>query len=132
MTRNRILVATAGIACWASPALGGSIYQWQWEPGSPGQYVYNDRGGAVNSITAVFDENTSRLSWEANFGPASDSGLISDGFSLALNAGGSPFGIGGELAMLYFDATGAEPVLSVYGYNGLTANDSFRDGAPDP
>jgi hypothetical protein len=118
-----------GATTLATPALAGSIYQWHWEPGSPGEYVYNDRGGAVNSADATYDAKTGRLSWSANFGPPSaNPDRLTNGFTLALNAGGDPVGFDGQLAMLYFDATAASPIMSVYGYNGTPLNDSWRDG----
>lgn len=114
----------------ADTAFAGSIYEWSFQEGDPGNYVYSDRGGAVNMAHSVYDTNTGRLRWEANFGPPSaNPGRQTGGFTLAMNSGGDPVGTQGELAMLFFDATGVSPILSVYAYNGTSLNDSWRDGS---
>ena len=52
-----------------------------------------------------------------------------DGFTLAVNDGPNPKGHGGELALFYFDATGTDPVVSVYNYNGQNTQTSWQDGS---
>ena len=58
-------------------------------------------------------------------------GVYADGFTLATSDGENPVGKSGELALLYFDATGGSPVLTGYGYNGRNDLTSYYDGTSD-
>lgn len=122
--------ATSG-ACTTAGTSGSILYSYTYLNGNFG-YARNDSGGAVQTMAATFSPVTKRLVFDATFAGATTGGpLITQGFWLVLDNGPNPKHHPGELAIFYFDATvmGA-PKLSVYAYNGASANDSWRDGDP--
>ena len=109
-------------------------HEWNWEFGDTG---HSTAGGKVENLNTVFDIESQTLDFTMVV--SDTNGRESNGFTLALNTGANPKGLGGELALLYFDASGAEPVLTAYAYNGVNAQTSYFDGsaqagtqAPDP
>ena len=56
--------------------------------------------------------------------------LLTDGFTVALNEGFLPVGNPGEMAHLYFDASGDDVRINVFGYNGNDDVTSHLDGSP--
>lgn len=126
------LTALAALAAGPGLCLAGPIYGWNWS--NPGPGTFSNNGGRINWVESQFDTNNNRLRWTANFGQEA-SKLRTTGFTLALTAGPSPHPMAGEVALLYFDAedafasTGA-PILTAYGFNGLTDDKSYMDGSP--
>lgn len=103
-------------------------YLWTWTPAVGGA---NNAAGEIRSVNASFDDVSNKLTWFANFGAVPGSpALRTDGFHLVLSPGPNPKGHAGELAIMYFDATGAAPKMTVYGYNGFNGGSSFMDGSP--
>jgi hypothetical protein len=112
------------------------MYGWDYVKGQPGngsQYGRSDAGGTVESINSTFDSVTKRLTFDVFFSGATSGGpLLTSGFWLVLDNGPNPKTHAGELAIMYFDAaTLSSPKLTVYGYNGQNANNSWQDGASD-
>ena len=101
------------------------VYQWDWSADVNGTSGLNMNGGEFESVHAQFDSNTDRFLWEVTFADQ-----ISDGYTLAVNNGPNPKGHAGELALIYFDATGTEARVTGYAYNGVNSLNSFRDGSP--
>lgn len=86
----------------------------------------NPSGGQVTGITSTFDNVSEVFTWEVHFAP----GLLSEGFTLAVNNGPNPKGHDGELALFYFDATTpATPRLTAYAYNAKNDATSYKDGS---
>ena len=83
----------------------------------------SDNGGDIKKVQANYNETTESLSFEMVIDP------VSEGFTLALNNGPNPKGHGGELALIYFDASGTDPVITVYAYNGANTQTSYKDGS---
>lgn len=120
---NSVLAVVCGLAT-AAPALAGdTAFMWQWERGDTGN---SDRGGRIESVTARFDSATNIFNWNVVF-----SNQVTDGFTLAVSPGPNPKGDAGELALLYFDATGTDVVVNAHGYNGHNSATSYRDGSPE-
>lgn len=116
--------AAFGLAASASAALATN-WIWDWD----GSTAYNQDGGRINSIHAEFNDATNRFVWRTNFGN-NPSGKRTEGFWLAVSPGPNPKGHAGELSIYYFDAGSASPTLTVYAYNGVNGNTSYKDGSP--
>jgi hypothetical protein len=86
--------------------------------------------GRTSIVRTTYNPASKRLTWEATFKP--ENGVLPNGFTLAINNGPNPNGMPGQLALFYFDCSGtgpiADPILTVYGYNGLNNANSFKDG----
>ncbi len=130
------LAATVGVVALASSGAQATMFGWNYVKGQPGngsQYSRSDTGGTVESINSTFDSTTKRLTFDVFFTGATSGGpLITSGFWLVLDNGPNPKTHAGELAIMYFDAaTLSSPKLTVYGYNGQNANNSWQDGSSD-
>ncbi len=86
----------------------------------------SDGGGDIKNVTTSYNEATDDFEFSLTVGPESD------GFTLALNGGPNPKGHEAEMALVYFDASGPEPVITIYAYNGLNTLTSWQDGSGDP
>ena len=110
----------------AAPAVAGT-YTWNHVPAANS---YSNSAGTLLNVTTSFNTNTNVLSWYATFGAVpNSSSLFTNGFTLALTDGPNPKGNDGELAILYFDARTATPILTAYGYNGKNDTTSYKDGS---
>lgn len=122
---SRIVLTASAIA---AAALGSTqtSYVFDWTQGAQ-----DSSGGTLNRLTTSYAPSTHRFTFRANFGavPGNPS-LSTQGFWFVTTGGGKPSLDGGELAILYFDATGGSPKLTAYGYNGVSGNDSYADGSP--
>lgn len=106
----------------AAGAASAQTYQWEWT----GQSGHSDAGGEIEHVLARFNTITNQTLWRLTFADQ-----ITDGFTLAVSPGPNPKGHGGELALLYFDATSLnDPRITVYNYNGHNSMTSFKDGSP--
>jgi|GEM_PF-1903532 len=86
----------------------------------------SDAGGDIKNVETTFNEDTGEFTFELVI--ANPYGRITEGFTVALNNGPNPKGHGGELALFYFDASNGAPVVSVYAYNGMNTQTSWKDG----
>lgn len=115
------IAALSGLAiaalCGAAQA---DVCIWDWQRTNEG---LNDAGGRVSSILASYDTVTHQFSWQVDY-----SDQIVDGFWLAVSPGANPKGHAGELALIYADFSRATPAISVYAYNGVNGDNSYRDG----
>lgn len=131
--RSLALIAGAACALAAAPA-HATVYTFDWNPSTPnppgGSYGYNPAGGAIEQINSSFNSVTKQFTFNVQFGPASSGGPLSTkGYWLVINNGPNPKNMPGQYAIMYFDAsTLSAPKLTVYGYNGKNAADSFSDG----
>ena len=82
----------------------------------------SDNGGDIQRVTATFNDTTNELTFKMVV-----SGEDTDGFTLAINDGPNPKGHGDEMALIYFDNSGTEPVITAYNYNGQNNFTSFHD-----
>lgn len=129
---NRTITTTM-IALLAAATTTGianaSLYEWDWTPASTdgSNLGYNSYGGDINTIHGEFNTTTQTLKWLVNY--KNESHFDPEGFTLALNNGPNPKGHAGELALIYFDATRSNPVLTAYGYNGQNSTSTFYDGS---
>jgi hypothetical protein len=98
----------------------GNLYQWSQAGGGTGT------AGTIEWTYAAHDELLSELTFETRI--AHPAGARTKLFTVAINDGPNPKGQG-DLALLYFDATGAEPVVTVYAYNGENTFTSYYDGS---
>jgi len=101
------------------------IHRLFWEPSASSG---NKAAGRALSFDVSYDTDTLTLQWIVNF--QEQSGVKPNGFRLALNGtGDNPKGHNGELAFFYLDASDLDnPVLTVYGYNGINGH-SWKDGS---
>lgn len=93
----------------------------------------NESAGILEQLQVSYDDVTNDFTWSLTFGGQPGMGSTFhtiDGFWFVLTAGGMPSQ--GEAAMLYFDNTGPDPVLTGYGYNGLNSTTSYMDGSNAP
>ncbi len=126
MTTTMIAMLAVATTTGAAKA---SLYEWDWTPASTdgSNLGYNSYGGDINSIHGEFNTTTQTLKWLVNY--KDESSRDPEGFTLALNNGPNPKGHSGELALIYFDATRSNPVLTAYGYNGQNSTSTFYDGS---
>lgn len=136
------LAAAAGVVALSASASQAVVFGWNYTKGQAGlgtQYERNDTGGTVESINSTFDSSTKRLTFDVLFSGANNtaSPLVTNGFWLVVDNGPNPKTHSGELAIIYFDAsrvfagTASAPTVTVYEYNGVNANTSWRDGNGD-
>ncbi len=89
----------------------------------------SDKAGDIKNVTTSYNETTNELSFSMVISDPTD-GKITEGFTLALNDGANPKNEPGEMALFYFDASGnGTPVVTAYGYNGLSSSSSAFDGS---
>ena len=81
----------------------------------------SDNAGDIRQVTTSFNEATNELAFKMTIDNNSE------GFTLAINDGPNPKGHGDELALLYFDNSGPEPVISAYTYDGENNLNSFQN-----
>ncbi len=124
---SRIVLTASAIAA-ATLGCTQTSYVFDWTQGAQ-----DSGGGTLNRLTTTYAPSTHRFTFRANFGavPGNPS-LSTQGFWLLTTGGGKPSIDGGELGILYFDATGGSPKLTAYAYNGASGNDSYADGSPAP
>lgn len=124
---NSRLTVAAGLVLVASLA-GAQTRTWAWNEGDDS---YNNDGGKIKRISSYFNATTNDLAWHMTFGEVpSSNALKTDGFWLVLSDGPNPKGFAGQLAIFYLDVkNAANPVLTVYGYNGLNSDSSYKDGS---
>ncbi len=116
----------AGAIVAACSSANAAIFAWDWTRGQPVSAGINDNGGTIGGISTSFDTVTNRFTWSVTF-----TDQVTEGFTLVVSPGANPKGHAGELAILFFDAQNmASPRMSVYNYNGLNAQNSYRDGSP--
>ena len=120
-----VSTAIAACAIGAPAAMAGGPIEFLFEVTNP---PGSAAGGAIDTINSSFRPSDNRFEWTVRF-----SDQISDGYTLVLSPGDMPQGTAGEFAAIYFDATDTNnPVVSIYGYNGLNNPSSFRDGSEAP
>ena len=125
------LTALLGLASLLSlgSVAKADTYDYSWStPGS--NVVTNDAAGSYNSIHSVYDSSSQNLSWSANFTTGTTGNALPTAFTLVISNGPNPKGSSGQLAIFYLDASSGTPILSVYGYNGKNAIDSFNNPSP--
>jgi hypothetical protein len=117
--KKSMILAAAAAALAAGSVANAETYYWEWN------YVdgTNPAGGAFESISASYDNVSHQFVWNTVF-----SNQITQGYTLAVNSGPDPKGHGGELALIYFDATGPSERVNVFAYNGANLSNSWQDG----
>lgn len=123
MVKFTAVAASLVVAAGAS----ASVFQWNWTraQGAGPNGSISDAAGKFESIQASFDDSSKLFTWNATF-----SDQQTRAYTLAVNKGPNPKGRPGELALIYFDAdlNPSVPTVSVFGYNGANAANSFSDG----
>ena len=123
MKKSLAIAASLTLAAGAS----ASVWQWNWNKaqGAGAGGAISNAAGTFESIQASFNDVTKELVWNATF-----SDQTTRAYTLAINKGPNPKGKPGELALIYFDAdlTPSTPKVSVFGYNGANAANSYVDG----
>jgi hypothetical protein len=138
MINNRLIAALFVGACVAGANAQVNHFFWSNGaiPGTAGKntdpYVqssmFNQASGNVNFISAEDNDTTNKFSFYANF--AKNGTEVPNAFWLAVSNGPNPKGQAGELALIYFDGTGAgTPKVTAYGYNGENGFTSYFDGS---
>ncbi len=112
-------------AAMLSTAASADIYTWDWSAAADGTAGLNMNGGEFQSIHAEYNNQSQRFLWSVTFADQ-----ITDGYTLAVNNGPNPKGHAGELGLIYFDASEGSPIVTVYAYNGVNAQNSYADGSP--
>ncbi len=102
---------------------------WRWTWNGDRSYV-NDSAGRFDSAFATYRPSDQKFSFNLTMDAQAGTDKKVNGYWLAISNGPNPKGIAGELAMFYFDASGAQPVLTSYGYNGVNGSNSYQDGSP--
>jgi len=127
-TRTRAAVAALALSGLTASVSAAMVYDWSWTR-AEGAF-YSDLGGRINWAESTYDPVGQILSWRSNFGSVpGEPGLLTDGFTVALNAGFLPLGNPGEMAHLYVDASHGDVRLNAFGYNGNDDVTSHRDGS---
>lgn len=132
--KGRCVALGMGAATLAlTGAAQATLFTWNFtagQPQPPGSYVQSDAGGAIDSITATFNDATEQLTFAVNF-----ANRITDGFYMGMNNGPLPNTAPGQIALLYLDAgdvfdgdAGTDLFMTAYGYNGANDGTTFRDG----
>ena len=83
----------------------------------------SDAGGDIKNVKTSFNGDTNEFSFSLTVED------VSNGFFVAINGGANPKGHEAEMALIYFDASDVDPVVSVYAYNGMNAQTSWFDGS---
>jgi len=109
-------------------------YTYTLNPGTPSSQteynfsINNPPGGTgagdIKNVDMSLTDVTKKFTFEMTVEPSAE------GFVVAVNGGPNPKGHGGEMALLYFDASGTgTPVVTAYNYNGLNVQNSWMDGS---
>ncbi|MGM0421558.1 MAG: DUF5801 repeats-in-toxin domain-containing protein [Pseudomonadota bacterium] len=106
---------------------GGDHMVRQFNVKDPGSAVHNDKGGDIHEFDVKFDPVDNAFTMKLTVSDVD--GRTTNGFTVAVNDGDNPKGYPGEMAMIYFDASGIDPAITIYGYNGLNAYSSYADGS---
>jgi hypothetical protein len=139
MINNRLIAAALLGACFAGA--NAQVNHFLWTNGTTGglstsqntdPYVqsswFGQSSGNVNFVSVEDNDTSNQFSFYANF--AKNGTEIPSAFWLAVSSGANPKGQAGELALLYFDGTGAgAPKVTAYGYNGENGFSSYYDGS---
>ncbi len=106
-------------------------YSYQANAGTPSQTVHtfsvdspggSDIAGDIKNVSTSYNATTKQFTFSMVVEP------IATGIEFAINGGPNPKGHPGELAFFYIDGTSADPVATVYGYNGNSVH-SWQDGS---
>lgn len=124
--KSTLALAVMTAAIGAVSTADAATYQWTWNK-SP--INYNTGGGKINNATAYYRQEDQQFGFHMNMSNIDGVSDKPSGYWLAVSNGPNPKGYSGELAIFYFDASGASPVLTAYGYNGQNGNTSFYDGS---
>lgn len=89
----------------------------------------NPGAGLVKNVNAFYSPSAERLMWQVSYAESPE-GNLPDTFSIVINDGASPYKHG-VFAVVYFDATAPDPIVTVYAYNGNNPK-SYKDGDNDP
>jgi hypothetical protein len=91
--------------------------------------MFNNSVGNIRGFAAEDNKTNNTFTWSTHMSKDSK-GNFADAFWVVFSDGPNPKGIAGELAAFYFDNTDKAkgPKLSIYGYNGVNGNNSFKDG----
>lgn len=134
---NKILkLVSSCLLCLASVSTASAtVFSYEFVNGAgPGNPAYSNGGGDLDYFGLFFDTATGNLTAEWTVS-ANNNGALSNGFTLVLTDGDNPKGIAmndpsRSFAMLYFDATNANPVLTAYKYDNTTTYTSYQDPNP--
>jgi len=121
--KSLAIAASLTLAAGAS----ATVFQWNWTSaqGAGAGGAISNAAGTFESIQASYNDVSKELVWNATF-----SDQQTRAYTLAINNGPNPKGKAGELALIYFDAdlNPSTPRVSVFGYNGANAANSYLDG----
>jgi hypothetical protein len=94
----------------------------------------NDSAGIIQALTGSYETGDAVLSWSATFKEQPDENPwhTTEGYWLVLSDGPMPLSLGDQTVQFFFDASGDEPVLTGYVYNGAGNASSFMDGSSAP
>ncbi len=85
----------------------------------------NDKVGSHKNILTTFNDTTDLFTWQTTFQANPGSGKLADGAWLVVSEGPLPRENVQEYTMFYLD--GINNKVSMYSYNGLNNNSSWRD-----
>lgn len=123
--RNRF--AMVAVLATMTAVSFGQIYEWTFDRAVNGSSGISDTAGKLLNATGSFNTITNQFSWYGTY--EAKSGVLPNGFWLAVSPGPNPKGHSAELAIIYVDGSKATPDAYVYGYNGLNNGSSFYDGS---
>ena len=95
---------------------------WEWSAWGGG----GNSAGNWQFTWAEYSPAAETLSVDMTIADAAN--VVGGGMTFVVSDGPNPKGHG-NLAILYYDATGPEPVMTVYAYNGLSSFTSYYDGS---
>ncbi len=88
----------------------------------------NNEAGVYKNVKGSFNKSTKEFNWSGTFGKDVD-GNKTDGYWLVVSNGADPKTTSGQLSIMYLDASNTSNVkLTVYGYNGVNGDTSYKDG----
>lgn len=123
-THLKFAVVAGSITACAGSAFATQCDIYLFDKINPPQ---SNGAGQIKSINSSYWKDGTHFSWSTTLGK-SPSGKQANGFWLAVSPGPNPKGKAGELALLYFDGSTSDPILTAYGYNGENGDTSWKDG----
>lgn len=138
--RRGLNLGFSALACAMTIGMGASASadMFAFDDAGPFQDHPEDKSDIViRSVNSTFDDSTNVFSWEATFdrntSPSpgnTPEDTLPEGFVLVVNDGPMPKGNVNQLAAVYFDADTdpANPITTVYAYNGAESATSHREG----
>ncbi len=132
MKTTTILRASMALAvAGAAASSQATVWEWDWSQGDGG-FGINTAAGQFAEMSGSYDDVNDLFTWDVTMQRTHAQGLLAESITLGVNAGTAPRSGGGEFGLIYFDGATdlANPIVTVYAYNGSSVDTTYEDGAP--